>query len=122
MYTYCLLVCYSVPLFGRGLHTLPLYPLPQGQERRPSATLGTGPTPCGAASLHSHMESRGFHSPQTGPLLSAPGAKQVLKKRQNLSLNNGACLGRNCYNYSENMKMKIICFYNHHYKITIILV
>lgn len=70
-------MCYSVPLFGRGLRTLPLYPLPRGQERRPSATPGTGPTPCGAASLHSHMESRGFRSPQTGPRLSAPGTEQV---------------------------------------------
>lgn len=70
-------MCYSVPLFGRGLRTLHLYPLPRGQERRPSATPGTGPTPCGAASLHSHMESRGFRSPQTGPRLSAPGTEQV---------------------------------------------
>lgn len=90
MYTHCLSVCYFVPLFGRGLHTLPLYPLPQGQERRPSVTLGTGPSPCGAASLHSHMESRDFRSPQTGPLLSAPGAKQVKTKGENVFLNNEA--------------------------------
>lgn len=78
--THCLLVFYSVPLFGRGLRTLPLYPLPRGQERRPSATPGTGPAPCGAASLHSHMESRGFRSPQTGPLLSAPGTVKTRGK------------------------------------------
>ena len=73
LYThYTLLLFYSVPLFGQGLRTLPLYPLPRGQERRPSVTPGTGPDPCGAASLHSHMESRGFRSPQKGPLLSAP--------------------------------------------------
>lgn len=68
-------MCYTVPLFDLGLHILPQYPLPQGQERRPSATPGAGPTPCGAASLQSHMESRGFHSPQTSPLLSAPASE-----------------------------------------------
>lgn len=76
----CLL--FSLPLFGRGLRTLPRCPPPQGQSKRPSATPGIGPTPYGAASPHSHTESRGFHSPQTGPPLSAPETEEVKTKGQ----------------------------------------
>lgn len=69
-----------VPLVDQGPRIPPLYPLPRGRGRRPSATPGTGPTPCGAASLHSHMESRGFHSLQTGLRLSAPETGREGKK------------------------------------------
>lgn len=65
-----------VPLVDQGQHIPPRYPPPREQGRRPSATPGTGPTPCGAASRHSHMESRGFHSLQTGLRLFAPETKQ----------------------------------------------
>lgn len=51
-------------------------------------TPGTAPTPCGAASLHSHMESHGFHSPQTGLHLSAPITEG--KQKENSALRGGA--------------------------------
>lgn len=71
-----------VPLVDQGPRIPPRYPPPRGQGRRPSATPGTGPTPCGAASLHSHMESRGFHSLQTGLRLSAPETEQGRREKE----------------------------------------
>lgn len=72
----------SVPLVDQGPHIPPRYLPPRGQGRRPSATPGIGPTPCGAASLHSHMESRGFHFLQTGLRLSAPETEQGRQEKE----------------------------------------